>query len=336
MLVASPEMLYRFRFVVATRPGRRGTIMKKIRFENVDLVLGDSNTMVRQGLKGALFTRGFRDIIDTDRLEVLREAVSDHNVDILICGSELVDGDTCSLAHDIRHNRVGKNPFTIIIMLIDSPDKQTIMKAINSGSDDVILKPLSAAKLFERIDVLARNRKRFVVTTDYIGPNRRDGQRPGAMVIPDFDVPNPVKVKVEGKASDEALQDVIDRFTSMVNQQKMERYAFQIGYLVERIVPLYEDGTADMAVVQHLDRLEFVARDLSRRTMGTSFDHIKDLCESIAAVATAIRKTPLKPEPRDIKLLPQLAQAISRAFAEDDKAAAVAQDISETVKKRGH
>ena len=308
--------------------------MNKVTFQHVDLVLGDSNAMIRQGLKGALSTKGFRDIIDSDNLEAIREAISDHSVDLLICDTDFPDGDACALTHDIRHHRVGNNPFMVVIMLVNSPDKETIMRVVNSGTDDVILKPLSAAKLFERVDMLARKRKRFVVTTDYIGPNRRDSHRPGTMKIPEMDVPNPVKAKVEGKVAQEEMQGDIDNFTAMLNEQKMERYAFQVGYLVDRIVPLYEDGTVDMGIVSHLDRLEWVSEDLSRRVKGTSLDHVNDLCESMAAVAAGIRKMPLSPETRDIKLLPQLARAIQRAFSPDDTAAKVAHDISESVKKR--
>jgi DNA-binding response OmpR family regulator len=310
--------------------------LDKLTFQNVDLVLADSSAMIRQGLKGALFTKGFRDIIDTDNLETIRETISGQSVDILICDTDFPDGDACALTHDIRHHRVGNNPFMVVIMLVDSPDKETIMRVVNCGTDDVVLKPISAAKLFERVDMLARKRKRFVVTSDYIGPSRRDSHRPGTMKIPELDVPNPVKAKVEGKVAKEAIQGDIDSITAVINQQKMERYAFQVGYLVDRIVPLYEHGTVDMGIVQHLDRLEWVSEDLSRRAAGTPFDHVNDLCESMAAVAAGIRKMPLAPEQRDIRLLPQLARAIQRAFSPDEKAAKVAHDISESVKKRSN
>ncbi len=308
--------------------------MDKLAFGNVDVVLGDSSAMIRQGLKGALFTRGFQDIFDSDNLAAIREFISDHSVDLLICDTDFPHGDACALTHDIRHHRLGNNPFMVVIMFVNSPDKGTIMRVANSGTDDVVLKPLSAAKLFERIDVLARKRKRFVVTSDYIGPNRRDSHRPGTMKIPEFNVPNPVKTKVDGKVAQESMQGVIDDFTAVINEQKMERYAFQVGYLVDRIVPLYEQGTVDMDIVRHLDRLQWVSEDLSRRAKGTSFDHVNDLCESMAAVAAAIHKMPLSPEPRDVKLLPQLARAIQRAFSSDAKAAEMAHDISESVKKR--
>ncbi len=310
--------------------------MAKADFQNVELVLGDPSPMVRQGLKGALYSRGFRDIVDADDVEVIRDAVSTGKVDLLICDAGLPGGDACKLTHDIRHHRIGNNPFVVVITLIDTPDKKTIMKVMNSGTDDVVLKPISAAKLFERLDTLARTRKRFVVTSDYIGPNRRDSHRPGTMRIPEIDVPNPVQAKVERNTSEEALQAAVDSFTAVINEQKMERYAFQIQFLAERIVPMYQEGTVDMSIVQHLDRLQFVSEDLSRRTKGTAFDHVNDLCQSMVAVASGIRSMPLKPDPRDIKLLPQLSQAIKRAFDHDDTAASIAHDISESVKKRGN
>ena len=308
---------------------------KKINFDRVGLVLGDSNTMIRQGLKGALFTQGFREIIDTDKTSVARDAVKQNAIDLLITDYMLPDGDALELIHDIRHHRVGGNPFIIIITFIDSAERDVVMKVMDSGSDDIIVKPISAGKLLERVTMLVRDRKLFVVTTDYIGPDRRAGHRPGTLDIPKIEVPNPVRVKVTGNTSMEALQSAVDAVSKVVNEQKMERHAFQIAYLVDIICPIYEAGEATKDIIQHLDRLVFVSEDISRRLEGTPFAHVGELCQSMVAVAAGVRKKPLTPHAQDIKLLPQLAQAIKRAFSPDEKDATLARDISESVVRRG-
>ena len=308
--------------------------MKNLDYHNVGLAIGDSNRMLRRGLKSALFTSGFRDIMDTDKVSAIRQAVEDNAVDLLICGTRLTDGDSLGLTHDIRHHRIGKNPFIVIITLVNNPGRETVMKVLSAGADDVVIKPISVGTLMERISHLARERKNFIVTTDYIGPNRRDGNRPDAMAIPEIDVPNPIKAKVRGEANVEELQRVIDKVAGVVNEQKMERHAHQIDYLVDRIVPLYEAETVDRKVVEMMERLILVTEDIGRRLGGTRYAHVAELCQSLVSVTENINKKPLSPHPQDIKLLPQLAQAIRRAFAPEDGAAMLARDITESVKKR--
>jgi DNA-binding response OmpR family regulator len=310
--------------------------MENMDFGKVALVLGDPSRMIRQGLKGALFTQGFREILDSDKVSVIREAVAENNVDLLICDATLPDGDVCQLTRDIRHHRIGNNPFIVIITLIDEPDRDLVMKVINSGSDDVVLKPFSPAKLIERVKHLSRNRKRFVVTTDYIGPNRRDGEetREGE-VIPEIDVPNPVRAKAQRMADTDALQRAVDAVARVINEQQMGRHAIQIDYLVNRIVPRYEKEDVDDSVIDDLDHLLIVSQDIGRRMKGTPHEHIGDLCQSMVSVTTSVRERPRDPDPKDIQLLPELARAIKRAFGPTDDTAALSRDISESVKRRG-
>jgi DNA-binding response OmpR family regulator len=315
--------------------GERSDMAKsKLDFQNVGMVLGDGNAMIRQGIKGALFNQGFREIIDTDKTSVAREMIKDTAVDILITDYRLPDGDALQLVHDIRHHRCGSNPFMVIITLIDAPEKEVVMKVMDSGSDDIIIKPISAGKLLERITMLARDRKLFVVTTDYIGPDRRAGHRAGTMDIPKIEVPNPVKAKVEGDTNTEALQSAVDAVARVVNEQKMERHAFQIDYLVNIILPMYEGGKVTPEVVPHLDRLLYVAQDISRRLEGTPFAHVGELCQSMVAVTEGVRKKPTSPMDQDLKLMPQLAKAIKRAFEPTEDSAALARDISDSVSRR--
>ncbi len=333
-VVASRFHRHRFFAAGSWKGERSGMTKRKLDFHNVGLVLGDGNAMIRQGIKGALFTQGFREIIDTDKTSVAREAIMTSPIDLLITDNRLPEGDALQLVHDIRHHRCGSNPFIVIITLIDAAEKEVVMKVMDSGSDDIIVKPISAGKLLERIVMLVGDRKLFVVTTDYIGPDRRAGPRAGAMDIPKIEVPNPVKAKVEGNTDGEALQSAVDAVAGVINEQKMERHAFQIDYLVNIIVPMYEAGAVTSDVVRFLDRLLFVSEDISRRLEGTPHAHVGELCQSMVAVTGGVRKNPMSPMGQDLKLMPQLAKAIKRAFEPAEEAAALARDISQSVSRR--
>ena len=255
--------------------------MDNYSFENIRVLVGDPNREVRDAIRGGLYGQGFRYIMVTDRMSVIETAVAANKVDLMVCDTELSDGDLYDLVYKIRHNELGDNPFIVITALITAPTPKTVKKIFDSGCDDLIPKPISTGLLFERVLNLARNRKPFVVTSDYIGPNRRAKPRPRTQQNPEIDVPNPLKAKATDDTSAEDLQAEIDRVANVLNEQKMERHAYQINYLVERIVPLYEDGEVDESIVPHLDRLLYTSEDISRRLQGTRYHHVGELCLSM-------------------------------------------------------
>ncbi len=308
--------------------------MEDFSFENIRVLVGDPNRDVRDGIRGGLYGQGFRYIMVTDRMSVVETAVATNKVDLLICDTELPDGDLYDLVYKIRHHELGDNPFIVVTALITAPTPQIVKKIFDAGCDDLIPKPISTGLLFERVLNLARNRKPFVVTSDYIGPNRRAKPRPGTQQFPEIDVPNPLTVKATDDTSAEDIQAEIDRAANVLNEQKMECHAHQINYLVERIVPLYEDGSADESVISHLDRLLYVSEDINRRLEGTRYAHVGELCLSMVNVVRAVRQAPLSPDRKDISLLPALAQAIKCAFEPKENVAELAHDISDTVKRR--
>ena len=308
--------------------------MENFSFENIRVLIGDPNREIRDAVRGGLYGHGFRYIIVTDRMSVVETAVATNRVDLLVCDIDLPHGDLYDLVYRIRHHELGDNPFIVVTALITEPTPKMVKKIFDAGCDDLIPKPISTGLLFERVLNLARNRKPFVVTSDYIGPNRRAKPRPGTQQIPQIDVPNPLKAKAADDVSAEDIQAEIDSVANVLNEQKMERHAYQINYLVERVMPLYEDGTADESVTPHLDRLLYVSEDISRRLQGTRYDHVGELCQSMVNVVRAVRQAPLSPDRKDIALLPALAQAIKCAFQPQEHVVALANDISATVKAR--
>ena len=308
--------------------------MENYSFENIRVLVGDPNREIRDAVRGGLYGQGFRYIMVTDRMSVVETAVATNKVDLIVCDTELPDGDLYDVVYKIRHHELGDNPFILVTALITAPTPKMVKKIFDAGCDDLIPKPISTGLLFERVLNLARNRKPFVVTSDYIGPNRRTKPRPGTQQIPEIDVPNPLKAKATDDASAEDLQAEVDRVANVLNEQKMERHAYQINYLVERIVPLYQDGTADESIVQHLDRLLYVSEDISRRLEGTRYKHVGELCLSMVNVVRAVRQAPLSPDRKDIALMPALAQAVKCAFRPQAGVVALSRDISATVEKR--
>ena len=129
--------------------------MSEIDFSNTRLLIADSGKQNRVEIRNILFHEGFRDITDTDDYKFVREQVAENNVDLLIVDHEFPKGDVCKLIREIRHDEIGDNPFIVVITLAFDPEKEDIMRIIDSGSDDVMLKPISAGSVVKRIKFFA-------------------------------------------------------------------------------------------------------------------------------------------------------------------------------------
>ena len=306
--------------------------MKNHQFENIILIIADTNSMVRQGLKAAFIDRGFRNIRDTSRMSVINEGVDNNDVDLIVAGSELPQGKFGELTRRIRHHESGDNPFLVVIILMTEPSSESIMEGINSGADDLLTKPITPALLIERVENLTRERKRFVVTTDYVGPTRRQEHRLEGQEIPEFKVPNSLKLKADGLYDAETYRRRVTEVARTINEQKKERHAHQIAYLVGKILPLYGDDAADEGVTDHLERLLFISEDINRRLSGTDEAHVGELCQSMTDVVSRMLEAPLSPDDKDLRLLPELSRAIKGSF-EGEAAHDISHDISESLKK---
>lgn len=321
----------------------------EFRFDNVRLLLADPNGQVRHGLKSVLFQQGFREVHDTGGFAKVVEAVQRNCIDVMITDAELPDGDVCELTHRIRHHKIGNNPFLVVLTMTAAPTEALVRRIVDSGSDDLVVKPLSPDTLMARIKTLARGRKPFVVTHDYIGPDRRKQPRDGEQKVPMVDVPNPLRSKAVANSDSASLQRLIDAAAARINQQKMERYAVQIGYLCDRVMPHFEEGRfrkTDAAtlreVLAHLHRLSYVAEDLGFRMRGTAYSHVAELALSLIGVTQRIQQSLFDPagrthggsleagfvDHRDVELLPKIAQALGRAFDSDKGTVEAAHKIS--------
>lgn len=321
----------------------------EFRFDNVRLLLADGNGHVRHGLKAALYQQGFREIIDTGSFGTVAGAIERNCIDMMIVDAELAGGDVCELTHKLRHHKVGKNPFLVVLMLTVSPTEDLVRRIVDCGSDDLVAKPVRPDTLITRVKALARGRKPFVVTHDYIGPDRRKMLREGEQKVPLMEVPNPLRSKAVANSGSAGLQRLIDAAAVRINQQKMERYAVQIGYLAERIVPHFNQGRMKKPapaliseVRGHLKRLAYVAEDLGFRMRGTDYAHVTELALSLIGVTERIEQTLADPatctqggslregsiDHRDVDLLPKIALALERAFSADRETVETAHAIS--------
>ena len=302
-------------------------------FDNVELLLVDPDSNVRESLRSVLHHNGFRKVATAAFWSDIRQRLEKGAPDLLITEVDLADGDVCGLIRAMRHQDVGTDPFLPIIALSREPTSEMVRRVINSGADVLLGKPVSAEQLTSRIKLLVDNRKPFVVTSDYVGPDRRKSTDRTSNV-PLVEVPNVLKVRVSSGRLQPNMQQTVNKVAQQISLMKLERLGFQVAYLIERIVPALTSGEPpDAQTAGYLKHLTAVAEETARRCGGTQVDHVADLCRSMLKVAQGILDQKDAPAPRDVRLLQPLSDAIRRGLAEMGEAADIARRISEELNR---
>lgn len=302
------------------------------RFEDVRLALAEPNRQLRYGIRSLLLSAGFRNIVDFAEFGALRDHIERGDVDAVISEADLPGGDIYDMLRQVRHHRLGKNPFILAIALTYQPTKDTVRSIVDSGFDDLILKPISGGTLVDRLRALARGRKPFVVTHDYIGPDRRKQSRADEAPLPVLQVPNPLRAKSVTNTDPMSFQRMIDSAIAKINEHKLERYSVQIAYLVDRLRARYEaDGTLG-SCAEDIKYLCHVAEDLARRVRGTPFVYVTELALSLISIGERLGAAPDTPDRRDLELLSKISQAFARAFEQTEGTKTLTHEISQSIR----
>jgi len=208
---------------------------EKLDFGTIKLLMGDTNPQSRQGIKGGLHMQGFREIEDASSINDFRNHVANNDYDLIIVDSSLDVAQISKVIRDIRHGKMATSPFVIIFGVIEQPDPHTLEKLADAGLDDVLVKPVALGNIIDRVERRIKMRKPFVVTLDYVGPDRRSSARPGTEEIPLVTVPNPLTYKALAALDEQQYNKDILRAEGQIETLKIERHAVQMDWLKNKI-----------------------------------------------------------------------------------------------------
>jgi len=182
--------------------------------------------------------------------------------DLIIANIDEASDPAALLLRDLRNGTIPGNPFVPIIVTCNNSTAATVRAAVDCGADAVVLKPYSLQQIMDPVDALVDRRRPFVVTADYVGPERRTAARAG-QVIEQITVPNPLAAKVLGL--DVAAQAAAaEAALAEIERLKSQRMVFQALFLV-RLAAVVAAGAAAPAARRDLARLPSLVRELAVR-----------------------------------------------------------------------
>jgi len=316
-------------------PGTAATSLRKasnaiVKLNDVNVLLADTRAHIRNALKIALAHSGLNHIQYASAVPHLTDAIA-HSVgpDILICDMDMDEGAACHLVTALRNNDLGRNPFLCVIGMSWTPTPAVVNQVSSSGVDHLIAAPVAPREILNRISSMVFHRAPFVVTADYVGPDRRKASnRPSH--IPLIDAPNSLREKAMGTWKFAEFERNIMNEVSRLNTCKIDRQAENIMSLADLIAAQTGDGAP--GVIRHLiQRLNRMVEAMDQRATEHGFHHVSELCRASVEVTRTIRYASGPPDPSDILLLKHMGQAIRVALYPTEQAPTIAHQISTAI-----
>ncbi|MEY4965831.1 MAG: hypothetical protein RL274_1414 [Pseudomonadota bacterium] len=262
--------------------------MSRLSFDSVDVLIYDPVPSNRTATRATLYALGFRRTETVSTLEAFVEAVQRNPPDITLVEAHGDGGELCDTIQQMRQGGTSYNPFIVIIVTAWEKSTALINRVVSSGADDLILRPFSTAQLGARIETHIDRRKSFVITTDYVGPDRRKDFSRGAGAEL-FDPPNSLKMKAKDKMSSEAIARKLDADLKAAREklttEKLRRDSFQICILWRL---MQEQAIVAGQIPPDLAKLQTLTKSIGTRSRDTEFQPAVEWCESVLAAAEGL------------------------------------------------
>ncbi len=276
--------------------------------DRVVAFVGEPDDVSRQELCQILNHAGLKQVSAYPDLATLRTLIAQTPPDLIIVADDL-DPAVFDFIRDIRHNRLGANPFVLITTLVAPDHVDAVKKAMQAGTDDIIIKPVKEEQLLQRLKRVTMNRAAFVVTSDYLGPDRRARSRPSA--IRRINVLNTMLEKASGRDVDAAnIQEAVDGSMNEVLQARLDSHGYRLGFVCNLVVEAYQNNQITPDVEAKLRVLVELLADAAKTAERLEDQQLALLTGSLSRDVAKIADHYLEPTPKDIGLLQKLSRAV--------------------------
>lgn len=299
--------------------------MAELSYDNARALLYDPVAGNLAAARAMLMQLGFRKLQGVREVGKLADLAAQGECDLLMAEVAGADGDILDVVRRIRAGELGPNPFVVVLLTSWERSVERIQAAIDSGADDLLLRPHSAAALAQRVTAAVNARKAFVVTGDYIGPDRRKdpSARPGAE---GFLAPNTLKAAASGdaKALAEANREIAKARLG-VERERIKRLAMRVATAAR--LRLEGDGFEDRHGGEEIDR---AARELRRRLRDLGPPEAEGLAVTLVELTSRLIGSE-PPSPDQLQLVRELAIGAYAAFAGQDEAQSTRGELDSVV-----
>ena len=126
--------------------------MTRLLYDTAEALVYDPVSANRMATRAVLYTLGFRKIETVGTTKAFAEYLRKRPPDLAVCEVQGADVELCGMIQNLRQGGEGYNPFIVIIATAWEKNAALIARVVNSGADDLLLRPFSTALLASRIE----------------------------------------------------------------------------------------------------------------------------------------------------------------------------------------
>ncbi len=285
----------------------------------------DADTKSRASLKETLQRIGFREIHGCEAIEELTERFEKVLPELVFVDIDIERSQVCQTIKDIRSAKLKMDdPFVVIVALTWKPEMEAVQAALQAGCDDMIVKPVTSKILRQRVVSQIEDRKNFIATADYVGPDRRPEDR--EKTEEDLDaiaVPNTLRHCVTGDKTAELTQLRVRQTLRNLSIQKFFHLSRQVSHIAEKCKELAEKDPNHPMMEESLKAIASALLEIDEINKEQHFESVKEVVASTHRVLAEVLEAKADLDPRQLDLINVHGHSIGSVLKESEESAGV-------------
>lgn len=277
---------------------------------NVTVLIGDSKAQRASQLADGLRDASFGTTLVALSIEEVKAKLDEGGIDVAVLSDTLGSG-VFQLIRDVRHNRVGRNPFVAMLCALAPEHVDGAKHALRAGVDNILVHPVPPKDVTDRVRKISRTQTMYVVTSEYIGPDRRAGERSS---IRRFHIPQTLTDRVRGKKMDyQDFEKEIAPIMKDMLQTRISMQASRLTMICKELIGAYATSQVTPIVKEKLIILCEVLRDAKATALQLQQKDVAELSSALGARVFDFAERYTQPTEQDINLIRKLGEQMGVA-----------------------
>ncbi|MCH8808323.1 MAG: response regulator [Proteobacteria bacterium] len=295
-----------------------------ISLERAKVVHVDSEAPNRALLEDTLRDIGFSKIASCDNLGQFIVILGIEKPDLVFVDIDAEPDKAFQAIRDIRKGEAGENAFIVTVALTQKPELETVRAALNAGFDDMVVKPVTARALRQRVVNQIENRKEFIATDDYVGPDRRAENRELTEDdLASIKVPNSLRHAATGDESAAPSEERIRETLRNLSIQKFYHLSSKIGRVAGQQRDLLVSGAKSVDCGLAMQEISMALAEIDEIIGEQSFESVAQVVASTRQALVEVKACSGQVTPRHLELLCAHGRSIGVVLQESDESAGV-------------
>lgn len=149
----------------------------KINIEELKVLIVDDDRHMRMLIRNVLFALGVKDVDDANDGKSGLEKMAEFSPNLVLCDLKMKPMGGLDFVRQVRNDPENPHRLVPIIMVTAYADLDAVAGARDTGVNEFMAKPISAAALEKRIRHVLEDPRAFVESETFSGPDRRRGKK---------------------------------------------------------------------------------------------------------------------------------------------------------------